>query len=449
MISILIEDWNTVADLKKEIKDEKKNKLKDVDADSLQLFLAKKEDGSWLDGAEAVAAPLDDRGNPRGFEQMDPLLWLKDAKYFGENFTQGEGKAHVLVVVPKVKSKRPATAKAQRKKLFNALEWREPMRLCTSDGQDWAYQGAPGLVAELAQPLVAHNEAWKLGYEGKQNYAINLVLDGRGTGKSRMLDEMKGLLCEAAKQSQQQELVERMKNAYVFRVTFEGGTSSTGNLLDSECPEFDVSYRMLYQLAKDRIEWPKFVDQLVESYPSLFLCIEEVMEILATLEKIGNMKNMTVILCVDGLQQLVYDGTKSCAFYRVLATICGFLNSSRAFAVCVYYASRSLPAMSVSSSEESEYAYREPVTWHHQKHDPSDFCKRMMNYYASIGDLGRLRWLYDNCDAKYSAEAVDGAATNGHLEVVKWLHDVLSVDSAAMRNSSGTFLESIGFGDWD
>ncbi|KAE8971528.1 hypothetical protein PR002_g26798 [Phytophthora rubi] len=283
---------------------------------------------------------------------MDPLLWLKDAKYFGENFTQGEGKAHVLVVVPKVKSKRPATAKAQRKKLFNALEWREPMRLCTSDGQDWAYQGAPGLVAELAQPLVAHNEAWKLGYEGKQNYAINLVLDGRGTGKSRMLDEMKGLLCEAAKQSQQQELVERMKNAYVFRVTFEGGTSSTGNLLDSECPEFDVSYRMLYQLAKDRIEWPKFVDQLVESYPSLFLCIEEVMEILATLEKIGNMKNMTVILCVDGLQQLVYDGTKSCAFYRVLATICGFLNSSRAFAVCVCSATMEIPverALSYSS----------------------------------------------------------------------------------------------------
>ncbi|KAE9022766.1 hypothetical protein PR001_g13069, partial [Phytophthora rubi] len=105
--------------------------------------------------------------------------------------------------------------------------------------------------------------------------------------------------------------------------------------------------------------------------------------------------------------------------------------------------------MSVSSSDESEYACREPTTWHHQKHDPSDFCKRMMNYYASHGDLGRLRWLHDNCAAKYSAEAMDGAATNGHLEVVKWLHDVLSVDSAAMRNSAGTFLESIGFGDWD
>ncbi|KAE8984869.1 hypothetical protein PR002_g22801 [Phytophthora rubi] len=131
---------------------------------------------------------------------MDPLLWLKNANYFGENFTPGEGQVHVLVVVPEVEPERPVSAKAQRKKLLNALEWREPKRLCTGYGQDWTYQGALELVTELARPLVTHYEAWKLGYEDKQNHAINLVVGGRGTGKSRMLDEMKGLLCEAAKQ---------------------------------------------------------------------------------------------------------------------------------------------------------------------------------------------------------------------------------------------------------
>ncbi|KAG2874945.1 hypothetical protein PC117_g27513 [Phytophthora cactorum] len=31
---------------------------------------------------------------------MDPTLWVKNAKYFGENFQPGEGQIHVLVVVP-------------------------------------------------------------------------------------------------------------------------------------------------------------------------------------------------------------------------------------------------------------------------------------------------------------------------------------------------------------
>ncbi|KAG3091687.1 hypothetical protein PC122_g6881 [Phytophthora cactorum] len=38
----------SVDDLKKEIKKEKPNDFKDVDADKLQLFLAKTDDGAWL-----------------------------------------------------------------------------------------------------------------------------------------------------------------------------------------------------------------------------------------------------------------------------------------------------------------------------------------------------------------------------------------------------------------
>ncbi|KAG3044292.1 hypothetical protein PC122_g24888 [Phytophthora cactorum] len=48
VISIIIEEWKTVALLKKAIKEEKPNDFKDVDADKLQLFLAKTDDGAWL-----------------------------------------------------------------------------------------------------------------------------------------------------------------------------------------------------------------------------------------------------------------------------------------------------------------------------------------------------------------------------------------------------------------
>ncbi|KAL3664436.1 hypothetical protein V7S43_010757 [Phytophthora oleae] len=71
------------SELKKTIKEEKRNDLKDADADKLQLFLAKK-----------------DKGNAQGFKLMDPTLFLKNPENFGENFQPGEGQVHVVVVVP-------------------------------------------------------------------------------------------------------------------------------------------------------------------------------------------------------------------------------------------------------------------------------------------------------------------------------------------------------------
>ncbi|KAL3664767.1 hypothetical protein V7S43_019067 [Phytophthora oleae] len=96
--SVDIDTNKSVDHLKKAIKAEKPNKIK-CDADELQLFLAKKDD-VWLDGAGAAAVALDEHGHPQGFVQMDPLLWIKNVKYFGDNFQPGEGEIHVLVVVP-------------------------------------------------------------------------------------------------------------------------------------------------------------------------------------------------------------------------------------------------------------------------------------------------------------------------------------------------------------
>ncbi|KAG3114366.1 hypothetical protein PI126_g24724, partial [Phytophthora idaei] len=107
-----IDQSETVGDLKKAIKGEKKNGLKDVDADKLQLFLAKAANGAWLDGAGVAAVTLekaagsavpvlvDDHGNRHDFVKMDPLLWIKNDQHFGANFQPGEGQVHVLVVVP-------------------------------------------------------------------------------------------------------------------------------------------------------------------------------------------------------------------------------------------------------------------------------------------------------------------------------------------------------------
>eukprot|EP00644_Phytophthora_capsici_P018375 jgi/Phyca11/130142/e_gw1.91.72.1 len=181
--------------------------------------------------------------------------------------------------------------------LLSSLAWENPERLCGSSGCDWAYQGASELVETLKDPLVTHYKAWQVGNKDKRNHPLHLVLSGPGTGKSRMLDEMKNLLCAAAIESKDQALVGRMNSAYMFRVTFENGTPAAGSLLNPEFPEYDISYRMLYQLSTGEKPWGDFVHSL-KMYPQKHISIERVISILAKREGV-DVKNMTVILCVD------------------------------------------------------------------------------------------------------------------------------------------------------
>jgi Crinkler effector protein N-terminal domain len=71
-------------------------------ASKLQLFLGKTKDGTWLDRDGAEAVTFDGNGYPESFMHMDPFLWIKNPKIFGENFEPNEGEIHVLVVVPEV-----------------------------------------------------------------------------------------------------------------------------------------------------------------------------------------------------------------------------------------------------------------------------------------------------------------------------------------------------------
>ncbi|KAG9412954.1 hypothetical protein AC1031_015970 [Aphanomyces cochlioides] len=75
-----------------------------------------------------------------------------------------------------------------------SFEWREPMRLCTSTGKDWPCQGVDGLAASLVYPLVTYYNVWKDHRPDIQNYALNFVVGGPGTGKSRMFDEIATVL---------------------------------------------------------------------------------------------------------------------------------------------------------------------------------------------------------------------------------------------------------------
>ncbi|GMF31505.1 unnamed protein product [Phytophthora lilii] len=91
----------TVGDLKEVIKEKKPNDFKDIDADKLQLFLAKK-DGAWLKSKDPAVIAMRSGGVP---EQVKTLLDVEmdPADEIGDLFGDAPTKKtiHVLVKVLK------------------------------------------------------------------------------------------------------------------------------------------------------------------------------------------------------------------------------------------------------------------------------------------------------------------------------------------------------------
>ncbi|EGZ14882.1 hypothetical protein PHYSODRAFT_417934, partial [Phytophthora sojae] len=100
LIAAVVNDSLPVALLQDEIKSKFPNTV--WAACDLQLFLAKKSDGTWLDAhSDFASVELDGDGCPQGLVEMQPLLWPKNPRYFGANFKPAVGQLHVLVVTPK------------------------------------------------------------------------------------------------------------------------------------------------------------------------------------------------------------------------------------------------------------------------------------------------------------------------------------------------------------
>ncbi|KAK1930433.1 hypothetical protein P3T76_014104 [Phytophthora citrophthora] len=348
------------------------------DAKDLQLFLARTKDGAWLglDEAGAASVALDKGGHPQHLNTK--LVGMGSMERINKcvGNLPDQDQVHVLVKVPLSNSER------QWVELLSSLSWNDTKSLCSSHGSTWKYQGKPELVETLVEPLVGHYNAWKRGDEDKQNHALHLVMSGPGTGKSRMLDEMKGLLYEAAVRSKDQTLIDRMEKPYVFRVTFENGTQATGSLFNPAIPELDISYRMLYQFWTGGTTFGIFSYHL-QTFTEQRLGIEDVIGILAKLEK-KDVKEMTVILCVDAFQHLMNDGSKDCPFYRVMRSVCGFLNSSRAFTVCVCSATIEKPVSeALAGSPQKRLFLVPPALDGKEIFKPETPTKKLL-----VGDMG-------------------------------------------------------------
>ncbi|KAG7395040.1 hypothetical protein PHYBOEH_004276 [Phytophthora boehmeriae] len=296
----------------------------------------------WQDKIAVNYYDLDVFVSQAAFEAREPIHPLE---YFNSLAEQVDERSTILVEVSRQEEFTfYMSPEAQVEVLVRHFQWNRPKPLCHGPGRDWPYQGASEIANRLMRPLVEHYEMWQQNETFRLYHALNLVLGGAGTGKSRMLDKMKRLLCLAAERSKREDLAKRLRKAYVFKISFGG---DSGSLLQTEDAEFDITHRMVHQLSKDNKSWPEFAAEMKE-FPHFLPRIETVIKALAQMENVDP-KDMTVILCVDDLQNLAFDHDQDHSLAsdlsRVMAPICRFQVTSPAFVICVcsnWYVSNSV-----------------------------------------------------------------------------------------------------------
>lgn len=152
--SVRVERGDSVDDLKKAVKRQKENDLRGMDADRLQLFLAKPSgSAAWLTKRALDAEVLRARHPSRAYVEMDAALWRNNAKYFGKRFSPKVGDIHVLVVALRdeeagnVDGERANSADNDESRGRNRLKrWRELNK--GLDGHKRARRSAGGEVGD-------------------------------------------------------------------------------------------------------------------------------------------------------------------------------------------------------------------------------------------------------------------------------------------------------------
>ncbi|CAI2189932.1 16769_t:CDS:2 [Funneliformis geosporum] len=195
------------------------------------------------------------------------------------------------------------------------LPYVKPEPLLYTSGSNWEYQPDPSLKQILRRELKSHYENFILGRFDKLNLPIYLFLSGAGTGKSRNANEFHQTAITCLSAQEDDELLARIKEAWVFLVSYENGFALRS---DESHPYLAIGTRMLFQLLREKMR----LHEIIETYKP-----PDPLDVVSVIAKHHNrdLKNVTVILVVDGMQQLMEnkdDGLKlNSQFYKTLTSV--------------------------------------------------------------------------------------------------------------------------------
>ncbi|CAG8593974.1 9675_t:CDS:2, partial [Acaulospora colombiana] len=195
------------------------------------------------------------------------------------------------------------------------LPYVKPKPLLYTSGANWEYQPDPSLKLILRRELKNHYENFILGRFDKLNLPLYLFLSGAGTGKSRNANEFHQTAITCLSAQEDEELLTRIKEAWVFHVTYENGFDLRE---DESRPYHAIGTRMLFQLLREKMT----LNKIIETYEP-----PDPLDVVTLIAKHynRNLKDITVILVVDGMQQLMQnkdDGLKlDSRFYMTMTSV--------------------------------------------------------------------------------------------------------------------------------
>ncbi|CAG8513854.1 7023_t:CDS:2, partial [Paraglomus occultum] len=298
-----IDSEKTVGDLKDAIKVKKAPEFDSFAADRLRLWKVEIQDDR--DDLLADLALQD---------TLELLATKKIIKYFAEQ--PADESIHVIVEVPAV---RTTSGKINIRDAFpEGLPYMKPEPLLYTSGANWEYQPHPSLKHILRRELKNHYTNFLSGRFDKMMIPLYLFLSGAGIGKSRNANEFHQTAITCLSEPEDTELLTKIKEAWVFHVSYENGTTLRS---EESSPYLAVGTRMLLQLLREKMGLYKIIQTYEPVDP------EDVMTLVAKYHN-RDLKDITAILVVDGMQQLMDnkdDGFKSDSrFYQTLSSIADF-----------------------------------------------------------------------------------------------------------------------------
>lgn len=215
----------------------------------------------------------------------------------------------------------------------------DPHSLLSTSGADWPYQQDHEMEEEIKEKVEDHYRNWSKKKSDKLNHTLFLACSGVGTGKSRLLTELPGIV---KRKAQDAALKRRLEKSLTFNVSFENGTPYDGGYTFKSA-DMEVGTRMMFQMVLGEKDWGAFIAH-EKNHKSIGQVVEYIAEQLQS-----ERRDLTIFLMVDGLQKLDNkEMSKSTPFYSCISTLAGYVNqTSSAFVVCCCAATVFLPVNQV------------------------------------------------------------------------------------------------------